>query len=296
MSERLLWERDGTDWPNRAASRFVTAAGLTWHVQAMGAGPVLLLVHGTGAATHSWRDLMPLLARDFSVIAVDLPAHGFTAAPPSRRMSLPGMAQDLAALLQGLDVAPAIAVGHSAGAAILARMCLDRLIQPAVLISLNGALLPLVAMPEELFGPAARALVACKLVPRLFAWQAGAPRALQRLIDSTGSKLDARGTALYRRLAGNPGHVAAALDMMANWGLRALERDLPRLSVPLVLVAADNDGTVPPGEALRVRRLLPGARVLSVPGLGHLAHEEDPASFAGLIRAAAAEAGVPAPG
>ncbi len=292
MSERLLWERDGTDWPNRAASRFVTAAGIAWHVQIMGEGPVLLLVHGTGASTHSWRDLMPRLAQDFSVIAIDLPAHGFTAPPERRRMSLPGMAQDLAALLKVLDVTPEFVVGHSAGAAILARMCLDGLIAPAVLVSLNGAILPLVAMPEELFGPAARALVACKLVPRLFAWQSGSPRALQRLIDSTGSKLDDRGTALYRRLASNPGHVGAALDMMANWGLRALERDLPRLKIPLVLVAAANDRTVPPGEAQRVRRLVPGARLLSVPGLGHLAHEEDPAAFAGLIRAAATEAGV----
>jgi magnesium chelatase accessory protein len=284
MSERLLWERDGTDWPNRAASRFVTAAGISWHVQVMGAGPVLLLVHGTGAATHSWRDLMPLLAERFSVIAIDLPAHGFTQKPERGRMSLPGMARDLAALLTVLDVTPVVVVGQSAGAAILARMCLDGLIAPAVLISLNGAILPLVAMPEELFGPAARALVACTWVPRLFAWQSSSPRALQRLIDSTGSSLDARGTALYRKLASNPGHVGAALDMMANWGLRALERDLPRLAVRLVLVVASNDRTVPPGEAQRVRRLLPGAEVLTVPRLGHLAHEEDPVAFAALIR------------
>ena len=56
------WERDGRDWPNREASRFVHAAGLRWHVQVMGSGPVVLLLHGTGAATHSWRDLMPKLA------------------------------------------------------------------------------------------------------------------------------------------------------------------------------------------------------------------------------------------
>ena len=287
MTERLLWERDGADWPNHAASRFVQAAGMTWHVQIMGEGPVLLLVHGTGASTHSWRDLMPLLARHFSVIAVDLPGHGFTSPPEPRRMSLPGMAQDLAAVLALLDVVPSVVVGHSAGAAILARMCLDRLIHPKVLVSLNGAIVPLVAMPEEVFGPAARALVACGWVPRLFAWQSRAPRALQRLIDSTGSKLDARGVELYRRLAGNSGHVAAALAMMANWGLRALERDLPRLAVPLVLVVAGNDRTIPPGEAQRVLRLVRGARIVAIPGLGHLAHEEDPAAFVAAIREAA---------
>ena len=85
------WQRDGGDWPNREASRFVRAAGLLWHVQVMGQGPVLLLLHGTGAATHSWRAMLPLLARHFTVVAPDLPGHGFTDAPATARLSLPGM-------------------------------------------------------------------------------------------------------------------------------------------------------------------------------------------------------------
>ena len=48
----LIWSRDGGDWPNREASAFVEAAGIRWHVQRMGEGPPLLLLHGTGAATH----------------------------------------------------------------------------------------------------------------------------------------------------------------------------------------------------------------------------------------------------
>jgi magnesium chelatase accessory protein len=192
-------------------------------------------------------------------------------------------------------VRPELVVGHSAGAAILARMCLDGMIAPAALISLNGALVPLPAMPEELFGPIARALTAFDVVPRLFAWQASSPRALQRLVDSTGSTLDAEGVALYRRLASNPGHVAAALAMMANWGLKALERDLPRLAAALTLVTSAGDRTVPPGEARRVRQLLPQARLVSVPLLGHLAHEEDPAAFAAIIFDVAVQAGILAP-
>ncbi|TJW92291.1 alpha/beta hydrolase, partial [Neisseria gonorrhoeae] len=50
MSDKPNWSVDGKDWPNRAASRFVDAAGLRWHVQMMGEGPVALLAHGTGAA------------------------------------------------------------------------------------------------------------------------------------------------------------------------------------------------------------------------------------------------------
>ena len=288
MTRHLDWAQDGKDWPNREASRFVNAAGICWHVQVMGQGPVLLLVHGTGASSHSWRDLIPLLATQFSVVAPDLPAHGFTQAPAPSRMSLPGMALALSSLLAEIGMRPDIAVGHSAGAAILARMCLDGRIAPRVLISINGALLPLHAMPEELFGPLARGLMSISFVPRVFAWQARSPQALQRLVDSTGSRLDARGIALYRKLASNPGHVAGALAMMAHWSLRPLQHDLPRLQVPLTLIVGDRDRTVPPQEARRVATLLPSARVISRPGLGHLAHEEDPLTFARLILEAAA--------
>ena len=96
MSAQLVFERDGRDWPNRNASRFVLAAGLQWHVQMMGEGPVILLLHGTGSSTHSWRDLMPHLAKNFEVIAPDLPGHAFTSMPSRDGFTLPGMARGLA--------------------------------------------------------------------------------------------------------------------------------------------------------------------------------------------------------
>ena len=65
MTGALDWARDGPHWPHRTASRFVDAGGCRWHVQvhrAAPARPVLWLLHGTGAASHSWRGLVPLLA------------------------------------------------------------------------------------------------------------------------------------------------------------------------------------------------------------------------------------------
>lgn len=292
MAEKLVWERDGTDWPNHDASRFVSAGGIVWHVQVAGSGPVLLLLHGTGAATHSWRDCLPLLAAHFTVIAPDLPGHGFTGTPAAAQMSLGGMARAVSALLKALDLRPEVVVGHSAGAAILARMCLDGSIAPRAMVSLNGAFLPLPSMPAEIFTPLARLLVACPLVPRLAARQAASPRALARLVSGTGSTLDAAGLALYRRVVSSPGHVAGALAMMANWNLRGLARDLPRLAVPLTLVTGSADRTIPPAETARMRRLLPEAAAVSMPGLGHLAHEEQPAAAVAIVLDAARAAGV----
>ncbi|HSN71821.1 MAG TPA: alpha/beta fold hydrolase, partial [Steroidobacteraceae bacterium] len=140
MTRFLDWDRDGRDWPNRSASRFVSAGGVRWHVQQAGQGPQMLLIHGTGASTHSWRGLLPLLAEHFAVLAPDLPGHAFTGPMPDGHFSLDGMARALAALMARLDFAPAIAVGHSAGAAIVARLALDGAIHPRAIVSLNGAI------------------------------------------------------------------------------------------------------------------------------------------------------------
>ena len=284
--DRPAWDREGRDWPLREHSRFVSAAGLRWHVQQLGQGPAILLVHGTGAATHSWRGLAPLLAERFTVVAMDLPGHGFTECPPVHRLSLPGMATAVHALLRALDIEPAVAVGHSAGAAVLARMALDGPSRPRRIVSINGALLPLGGLPGQIFSPMARLFSATSLVPRLFARHASFDRqVVDRLLRDTGSKLDAEGVELYRRLACRPGHVAAALGMMAHWDLHAFARDLPRLAVPLSLVVGGNDRTIRPSEAYRVKAMLPAAEVVRLPGLGHLAHEEKPAALADLLPA-----------
>jgi magnesium chelatase accessory protein len=279
----LVWSRDGADWPNRDFSSFVEAAGIRWHVQRMGEGPSLLLIHGTGAATHSWRGLLPLLAQHFSVVALDLPGHGFTQSPSAHRLSLPGMSTDVGALLRKLEVRPEIAVGHSAGAAILARMCLAGRIAPRLLVALNGAFMPFGGIATHLFSPLAKLLVLNPLVPRVFAWQASHAGAVERLIANTGSTIDQEGVALYRKLVRNPVHVAAALRMMANWKLEPLLHDLPRLAPTLVLVTAANDQSISPTVAQRVREILPNAMIERLPALGHLAHEEQPQLIAHLI-------------
>lgn len=279
----LVWNRDGGDWPNRDASSFVEAAGYRWHVQKMGQGPQLLLLHGTGAATHSWRGLAPILAQHFTVIAPDLPGHGFTAAPPAHRLSLPGMASDIGELLKVIGANPEFVVGHSAGAAILARMSLDGKIAPRLLVSLNGAFMPFGGVAHRVLSPLTKLLVMNPVAPRLFARQASNVGTVERLLRNTGSNIDSQGAALYCKVVRSPGHVAAALQMMANWRLEPLLHDLPRLATNLVLVTASNDRSISPVVAQQVREILPQAIIERLPGLGHLAHEEEPQLIADLI-------------
>jgi magnesium chelatase accessory protein len=289
MSERLDWDTDGRDWPNRASSRFVRAGGLRWHVQVIGQGrtdqrPTVLLLHGTGASTHSWRGLAPLLARRCTVVALDLPGHGFTGTPAKAGgFSLPAVASGIAGLLRVLDMSPEVVAGHSAGAAVAARLCLDGAITPDALISINGAMLPFPGPANDLFGPVARLLAGSRVASRALALFAGSRSSVARLIRSTGSTIDREGMRLYGILAENPVHVAGALGLMANWDLRPLMRDLPRLTTRLILVAGGNDRMVPPTEISRIRALVPRAEPVWLSGLGHLAHEERPDEFAAIV-------------
>jgi len=276
MSERLVYGRDKQEWPHRAASRFVSAGGVDWHVQMMGEGPVLLLLHGAGASSHTWRDLMPELAKHYRVIAPDFPGQGFSSLPRrSAAFTLPGMARAVADLLSALQAVPALIVGHSAGCAVGVRMTIDKLVAPKAIIGINAALLPFHAV-NTLYSGLAKLLALNPLVPWFVSSQARQPRTVERLIQETGSKLDETGVALYRHLAQNSQHVAGTLRMMANWNLDELRSVLPKLDVPLVLMVGSRDTTIDPDRAHDIRRLLPGTEVMNVQGLGHLAHEEKP--------------------
>jgi len=276
--------REGKDWPNREVSRFVRAGGLRWHVQVAGEGPVFLLVHGTGAATHSWRDVLPILAADYTVVAMDLPGHGFTEQPDDAGMSLAGMARGVGALLAALDVQPVYCAGHSAGAAVLAQMCLDGLIAPLAMVSLNGALLPFKHAVSPLIAPLAKIFAKSPLVPFLFSMHAADPRVVERLLKGTGSVIDADGAKFYARLAAKSGHAGAALTMMANWELPVLQPRLAKLDVPVLLVAGENDRSIPPADAKRLAQMLPRATVKRMAGVGHLSHEEQPAQTVAVMR------------
>lgn len=240
--------------------------------------PVALLLHGTGASAHSFERLAALMATQFTVWAPDLPGHARTGAPPTQALDLPSVARATGEWLASQSLRPAVIVGHSAGAAIALRLVLDGLVSPQRVVSLNGALLPLQGWAGQLFLPLARALVKQPLVPRMFSAAASQPVVLQRLLASTGSRLDTPSADAYAQLVAQPKHTANVLRLMASWDLAPLAADLPKLRMALQLIVGTHDRTVNPAQARAVKALVPQATVHELPGLGHLAHEEDAAA------------------
>jgi magnesium chelatase accessory protein len=285
MYRKPEWSREGVNWPNRDSSRFIQAGDQKWHFQTIGHGPPLLLVHGTGSSCHSWAGIAPILAAHFTLIMPDLPGHGFTQTPPESGLSLPGMARLLGDLLTALDVAPTYVIGHSAGAAIAVEMALAGMIRPRAIVAINGAFQPFKGLAALLFPIVAHVLALNPITIYAVAEGAKDRRRIEKLMRSTGSVIPEDMLARYRDLFAAPGHVAGTLAMMANWNLAPLVKSMAGLQIPLYLLSGSRDAAVPPDGAQALCQTVPQARFITMPQLGHLAHEENPEAVAAAVLA-----------
>ncbi len=271
----MRWPQDATGWPMADLSRFAHVRPHRWHIQEGGTGQTILLIHGAGGATQSWRALFPILAQHFHVVAVDLPGQGFTKMGARARCNLTHMAEDLRALVDHEGWTPTAIVGHSAGAAIALRMAeLGGAPQPRI-IGINAALANFTGVAGWLFPVMAKMLAMNPLTASIFSATATG-RTVARLITGTGSTLDADGLALYGRLLRDRTHVDATLAMMAQWSLDGLTARLPENTARTLLITGSQDEAVPPKTSAQAAAQMPGAQHIDLPDLGHLAHEEAP--------------------
>ncbi|MEL6641488.1 MAG: alpha/beta fold hydrolase BchO [Pseudomonadota bacterium] len=263
-------------------SRQVLCRPHRWHVQQDGTGPTVLLIHGAGGATQSFRHLFPLLTPVAKTIAIDLPGQGLTQLGARHRCGLDDMSEDLLKLLRHEGIAPDLIVGHSAGAAIGLRLVELGLRPPQGIVAINAALGNFKGVAGWLFPAMAKILSITPFSAEFFCATTSAT-SLRGLIKGTGSTLDDAGVDLYLTLARDTGHVSATLAMMAQWELDPLLARLPSITTPVALIVGENDTAVPPDTSADAAAALPQASLIRLPHLGHLAHEEDADSVAKLI-------------
>lgn len=281
------WSRDLASWPLSHLSHRVTSRPHQWHVQEDGTGETVLLLHGAGGSTHSWRDILPLLAARYHVVAIDLPGHGFTRLGSRGRCSLPLMSRDILALCDARGWTPRAIIGHSAGAAIalsLAEHIGRDAARPApAVLGVNAALGRFDGVASWLFPLLAKVLALNPLTASVFAMGRDHQARARRLIESTGSTLNAEGYALYARLIADRTHVDGTLQMMAQWSTDALNDRFGAIMAPCLLIGCARDKAVAPRISEDAAKRLGNARYLGLPDLGHLAHEENPALLAGIM-------------
>lgn len=249
-------------------SRFEAIAGVRVHVRhwpatGAAAGCPVLLVHGFGGSTFSFRDLAPALAAaGHDVWAIDLPAYGYSARTP-----FPGTAG--AALAPWLDAKGRgwCLLGHSMGTRVVAELVQSRPLDVRSVIYLAGNPIP---SAKEL-----RSRERFKS-PRLRRWLAGLVENRYLREEKIGELLakaygraatDAEVTGYLAPLR-QPGTALAIMNgYAAQWPATPTGDSLA--GVPTLILWGENDEWVKPAVADRLQAALPRARRITIAGAGH---------------------------
>lgn len=266
-------------------ARRLRVAGMDWTVAVTGTGPVVLLLHGTGASGHSWDPVAAALARRATVVVPDLPGHGASAPWPEDPPTIPAVARALGALVAALGLAPpAVVAGHSAGAALAVRLGLDATATPPAIVGFNPSLVAPPAAYDRLVAPWLVPLVGSAPALKLAARVAREPAVVARLLASTQSALPAAGRDAYVKLMADPAHVAGALALMRGWDVAALLAACQPYAGPATFVLGARDSWIPARPLADVlARHFPAARVLTWTG-GHVLPEERPHEARALLQ------------
>lgn len=253
-----------------------------WHVQSMGQGPDVLMLHGAAASGHSFHRLAAQMP-GYRLIMPDLPGQGYTRAGGHLRLGLDAMADDLVTLCADQDWRPAAIIGHSAGAAVALRMAEIMPRAPRAVVGINAALGPFDGFAGWLFPKLARAMATGPFAAAVVTKLSSSRAQVARLLAGMGSPLDADGVEMYRRLVSRTRHIEGTLGMMAQWQLEPLLERLPQIAVPTLLITAAGDKAVPPRVSAEAAARMPRAQHEALKRWGHLAHEEAPDEVAELI-------------
>ena len=247
---------------------------VAWDV--FGHGPPVVLVHGTPSWSYLWRNVVPALAREFTVYVFDLPGYGDSPAPPEAEVSIATHATTLLELLDawGLD-APA-AAGHDIGGAILLRAHLlhRRSFQQLALID-AVVLAPWIT-------PTTRHIQAHLDVYGTMPNQIFDRLAAAHLRTAVHGDFDEEAFAAYHgRWKGVQGQ-AAYLHKVAHFDeehTRSFEPLLGTMRVPVLVVWGADDAWLDPALANRLGALIPGSAVRLIADAGHFAMEDAPAEI-----------------
>jgi len=272
------------DWPNRQISRSVEVAGLAWHVQISGKGPLILLLHGTGSSTHSWAELTPILNKEAQILNLDLPGHAFTLGAPIDSLKLEEIARSLIGLVQELKLPwPTMVVGHSAGAPLALAFAVQAKVKPQIIIGFNPSLIPPPPSYTQFFGPMLGPVTKSATLASILATIAPMSGMTDRLLDSTNTNLPETNRNYYRRLFASPDHVRGAMNFMASANISQVLSASSNLPSKLIWVIGESDQWVPEiGLQKIIQQYFAKSTVIHWQG-GHIMHEVETEKSADLI-------------
>jgi pimeloyl-ACP methyl ester carboxylesterase len=268
--------------------RQLTLHGHRMAYRTAGSGPALVLIHGITSDSSTWRRVMPYLARDFTVIAPDLPGHG-RSAKPRGDYSLGANASFVRDLLLALGHSRASIVGHSLGGGVAMQLCYqfpDRC-ERLVLVDSGGLgrevslLLRAATLPgSELVLPflaASRLLDAGRM--------AGGLLGRLGLRAGTDAMEIARGHATLSDGEARSAFVQTLRSVVEPGGQRVDASDRLYLAerMPLMFLWGERDSLIPVSQAHDAHAKVPSSRLEIFADSGHFPQLDEPERFLDVL-------------
>ncbi|MEU6544916.1 alpha/beta fold hydrolase [Streptomyces sp. NPDC046859] len=254
---------------------------VTVHYARVGRGEPLLLLHGIGHHRQVWDPVVDILATEREVVTVDLPGFGTSPGLPD------GLAYDLAttravfgALCEALELDRPHVAGNSLGGLIALELGREKLARSVTALSPAGFWTP--AERRYAFG----VLLAMRHISRRM------PLPLVERLSRSAAGRTALTSTIYAR-PGRRSPEAVVAETLALAGATGFEQtlrsgravqfldDVP--GIPVTLAWGSRDRLLIPRQGVRAKRVIPGARLVRLPGCGHCPMNDDPALVARVI-------------
>lgn len=220
----------------RAAGQYANVNGINLYYEIHGAGKPLVLLHGGLGAIEMFGPVLPALAEGRQVIAVDLQGHGATA-DIDRPLSIEFMADDIAALLEHLNIERADVMGYSLGGGVALQVAVrhpqvvDRLVLVSAAVR-SDAYYPEILGQQDAVGPETAEMMKQTPMYELYSAKAPRPEDWPRLL----------------------GKIGEAMKVQYDYS-----EQVAGVQVPTLIVAGDAD-MFPPSHAVEVFGLLGGGK------------------------------------
>ncbi|MFC4726387.1 alpha/beta fold hydrolase [Glycocaulis abyssi] len=263
-----------------AGERTVEAAGLNWRVREDGpaGAPAIVLIHGFSHSLESFDGWAEALSGDYRIIRFDLPGHGVTGPHPDGAYSNEDTAAQVAELLDTLELDRFAIGGNSLGGLVSWRYAAanpDR-VAGLVLVSPGGYSINNVGdEPVEVPLPVQLYL---RLAP-----DAGVRMATQTLYGDP-SRLTEDRIAQIGQMMRQPGVGEALIARLQQFTLPDPEPLLATIDAPALILWGTADTVVPASHGPRFVDAMPGARLITYDGAGHMLMEEYPAETAADVQ------------
>ena len=268
-------------------SRFTSIDNIQFHYKTAGSGDTaLVLLHGFGASLYSWREVMPVLAEEYQVFAYDRPAFGLTERPASWTGINPyhpqASIEQLAQLLDAWGLQTVILIGNSAGGQTAMEFTLAHPDRVEALILVSPAV-----SHRNTYAAKHPNLIILPQVQRL------GPLLVRRIADTGLETIDQAWhdpalqpedtIPLYTKPLKAENWDLALWHYSTGDEISDLPARLDQFSLPILLIAGDDDRLIPTGNTIALQEQLPTADLAILPDCGHVPQEECPAAFLEVV-------------